>query len=78
MDNKMFWLHWLSDYPIPEFVQRIEQYLTEGIDIGYQGPRKPVISQNWKSATEFSHDVQNFIYDNIELGAVAGPLDQIP
>ena len=78
MDNKRFWLHWLSDYPVPQFVQRIEQYLTEGIDIGYNGHRKPVISQNWKSATEYDEHVQNFIHDNVQLGAVAGPLDQIP
>ena len=77
-DCKEFWLSWLLDYPVHEFVLSIQQYLTVGIDIGYKGPELSLVSPNWASANTFSKEVEAFIQDNIQTGAVVGPLEQVP
>ena len=78
MQCKQFWTFWLSDYPNQDFVRTIERYLTEGIDIGFKGPRENIVSPNWPSSQRYHSQVTTFIQDNIGLGAVAGPLSDVP
>ena len=73
-----FWLFWLADYPRQQFVSTIQSYLTHGIDICYKGPQLEIISPNWQSSMTFKQEVQAFIQENIQLGAVAGPLQHLP
>ena len=68
-----FWRFWLTNYPDKDFVSTIDQYLTQGMDIGFKGPRETLKSPNWPSSSTHQVAVQAFIQDNIALGAVSAP-----
>ena len=78
MRNVQFWTYWLADHPNKDFVSKIKEYLTVGIDICYNGPTHQVLSSNWPSAEQYRDEVLQFIQENLQLGAVAGPLDPPP
>ena len=50
----------------------------DGISIGFKGPEKQVIKNNWPSAIVHSDAVTQFIQDNLQMGKITGPLKQLP
>lgn len=73
-----FWSHWLVNYPDKTFVQLILHRIEYGVNIGYNGPSKQVISPNWKSVQTFRPQVLEFINTNLSKARVEGPLEELP
>ncbi len=69
-----FFKKWAHVQPDPSLSEKICHSITEGVDIGFQGPRDQVISRNWPSAFDMSPHIEEFIETNLQLGRIEGPL----
>ena len=52
--------------------------IRKGVDIGFQGERKTVWSENWKSVVDNGSVVSNYLAAEVALGKKAGPFNQLP
>lgn len=69
---------YLKNYPDPNFSAQLCQGLRHGFDIGYQGPRRPSVSPNLKSALIHPHIIDENLLDEVQQGRTAGPFDKPP
>ena len=68
----------LSNHPDKLFVEKILEYTKNGVPVGYSGPRKLRIHQNWPSANRFASAVKQSIQKELSKGRKAGPFDLPP
>ena len=63
----------LVSHPDKEFVNFILTGISQGVDIGYKGPQRSLVSGNWPSSTKNHDKVSEAIQAHIDKGRVAGP-----
>ena len=73
--NPQTWRHYLQGYSEAD---KILQYITEGVDLSYDGPQIQVISKSWPSAYQYEPQVIQMLQNDIERGRKAGPFDKPP
>ena len=76
--NPAAFQHGLEQHPDRQFVDYIVHACTEGVDIGYQGPRIHLESPNWPSAEKYAVQVQADIDKNVAAGITMGPFPAPP
>ncbi len=62
----------LADHPDKELVNFIINGISQGVDIGYKGPQRSMVSDNWPSSVNNHHKVSEPIQAHIVKGSVAG------
>ncbi len=72
-----FWRDNLQNYDSTLAKSLFEQ-AKFGINIGFQGEHKKVISPNWPSSIANHSQVTDFINKNVMLGRIEGPLAHLP
>ena len=68
----------LAPHSDRDFVDYIVSACTEGVDIGYRGPRYYRESPNWPSTTKYAVHVQADIDKHVAAGTKIGPFFQPP
>ncbi len=63
----------LADHPDKELVNFIINGISQGVYIGYKGPQKSIVSDNWPSSVNNHDKVSEAIQAHIVKGRVAGP-----
>ena len=61
-----------------QWSQSLLQGICKGVDMGYQGKRKTVLSGNWKSAVDNGSVVSEYLTAEVALGRKAGLFNQLP
>jgi len=68
----------LASHPDPEFVNYITRCCSEGVNIGYNGSRNSVISDNWPSSQQYHTAVTQSIHKDLALSRKLGPFPSPP
>ena len=68
----------LRNHPDRDFVDKIIDYTTNGVPIGYQGPQVAQEAPNWPSAHKFASAVTDIIQKDVTKGRKCGPFDHPP
>ncbi len=63
----------LADHPDKELVNLIINGISQGVYIGYKGPQRSIVSDNWPSSVNNYNKVSEAIQAHIVKGRVAGP-----
>ena len=70
--------HGLAQHKDREFVDRIVAACTQGVDIGYRGPRLYHEHENWPSVYKHAATVKASIEKDTQTGVTIGPFTQPP
>lgn len=68
----------LANCPDREFVHKTVQACTDGVRIGYRGPRTPRVCKNWPSTRKLASAVKASIKKDLCLGRKLGPFPSPP
>ena len=68
----------LADHPDSIFKNQVLDYASNGVPIGYEGPRYYRESNNWPSAIKYSSAVSDSINKDLAKGRKAGPFEVPP
>ena len=68
----------LADHPDSIFKNQVLDYASNGVPIGYEGPRYYRESNNWPSAIKYSSAVSDSISKDLAKGRKAGPFEVPP
>jgi len=68
----------LASHPDRNFADTLVHACTNGVDIGYTGPRSLRLSSNWPSAHQYSSAVEDSLAKDIRLGRKLGPFSHPP
>ncbi len=63
----------LADHPDKELVNVNINGISQGVDIGYKGPPRSAVYDNWPSSVNNHDNVSEAIQAHIVKGRVAGP-----
>ena len=68
----------MSSHPDNRFTADILHGIKHGVNIGYEGPRKPRTHENWPSTYKYRDAVLDSIHNDVEKGRLLGPFMQPP
>ena len=68
----------LADHDDRDFVQYIVNACRYGVDIGFEGERQGLVSENWPSATSCGGAVLKSIQDDLNKHRKLGPFNEVP
>jgi hypothetical protein len=68
----------LCDHNDREFVKYIVDSCHHGVNIGYEGARQPLVSENWPSATNYAEAVKKSIREDLVKSRKLGPFLDTP
>ena len=72
------WYKYLSDHPDPKFTEYIVNGICKGVDIGYTGPRRARVHDNWPSVSKYNQAVSKVLTNDVVRGRKAGPFATPP
>ena len=70
LGHSEFWAEHLEGY---HDKQTLLDYIHNGVNIGYTGPRKGRVCPNWPSAAKYGKHVRESMLENTKLGRMSGP-----
>ena len=68
----------LKFHPDPSFVSQIISGITQGFDIGFEGPERCSVANNMSSATQHKTVIQQYIDKEVLAGRIKGPFPEPP
>ena len=67
---------YLSNYPDQVWCSKLLKGIEYGVNIGFEGERTSIISDNWKSALEHPEIITEYLSNKVAAGHKAGPFTQ--
>ena len=68
----------LENHPDQDFVKYIISGISNGFDIGFQGPDSTYIARNMKSIKEHPDIIEKYVNEEVSAGRILGPFSFPP
>ena len=69
---------YLANHPDQAWCSKLLKGIEHGVNIGFEGERTSIITNNWKSALDHPEVIMEFLSNEVAAGCKAGPLTQPP
>ena len=69
---------YLANHPDQAWCSKLLKGIKQGMDIGFEGERTSIISDNWKSTLELPEVIAEYLANEVAAGCKAGPFTQPP
>ena len=67
-----------SNHPNQAWCSKLHKGIECGVNIGFEGERTSIVSDNWKSALDHPEVIMEYLANKVAAGHKAGPFTQLP